>query len=276
MPRPLDISNEQVLPYYETSELKVRDLLRSLQKDLHDPDAKFLCMFLVDDFCGSGRTVLREVATAPLVGYLEPPIVDPRWHSKLRFDEESMELEMYYEGELALADPIRRAIESMGSSALYATAAASLDEVIRSRATRLKGALAKIDHSRLGEALDERASIYFCPLLTTQHAVDRLEALIPRLRGAFSRMSVMPSALLDSSRTITSTVTPMGELCEKYYNNEFGDQHTGSVKYGFDSCGLPLVLHHNTPNNSIYILWMRKGRFNPLFVRYERHGREGA
>ena len=37
--------------------------------------------------------------------------------------------------------------------------------------------------------------------------------------------------------------------------------------------GLPLILHHNTPNNSLYFLWARKWG-DPLFVRYERHGRE--
>ncbi|KJU86502.1 hypothetical protein MBAV_001303 [Candidatus Magnetobacterium bavaricum] len=55
------------------------------------------------------------------------------------------------------------------------------------------------------------------------------------------------------------------------------DKHTGSVKYGYKDCGLPLVLHHNTPNNSIYPLWNRRAMddtsisFTPLFIRYERH-----
>lgn len=54
---------------------------------------KFACMFLVDDFCGSGRTVLREVAEAPLGDVSPLPTISPMWNGKLRMDETSMALE---------------------------------------------------------------------------------------------------------------------------------------------------------------------------------------
>ena len=47
--------------------------------------------------------------------------------------------------------------------------------------------------------------------------------------------------------------------------------------YGYGYCALPLVLEHNTPNNSIPMLWSETGsqsnpRMRPLFHRRDRHG----
>jgi hypothetical protein len=70
--------------------------------------------------------------------------------------------------------------------------------------------------------------------------------------------------------------TPLDALLDAYYNREFEDRHSAvggkSVKYGFADCGLPLVLSHNTPNNSLYILWVEKEGFRGLFPRRSRHG----
>lgn len=43
---------------------------------------------------------------------------------------------------------------------------------------------------------------------------------------------------------------------------------------GFDECALPLVLSHNTPNNSLPILWQdsdNNNQFKGLFPRISRH-----
>jgi hypothetical protein len=70
---------------------------------------------------------------------------------------------------------------------------------------------------------------------------------------------------------------PFNTLIEKYYDASVFDIHmqkgkTKDAKYGYADCGLPVVLHHNTPNNSISILWfyehcMPRG----LFPRVQRH-----
>jgi len=71
------------------------------------------------------------------------------------------------------------------------------------------------------------------------------------------------------------------KLIEKYYGDAVHkvvfDVHmrkgnTSDAKYGYADCGLPIVLHHNTPNNSLAILWYyencpRRG----LFPRVQRH-----
>lgn len=63
----------------------------------------------------------------------------------------------------------------------------------------------------------------------------------------------------------------------KYYDPSVEDKHTkvggGNVKKGFASCQLPLVLSHNTPNNSVFLLWADPQLFKVrgLFPRISRH-----
>lgn len=45
----------------------------------------------------------------------------------------------------------------------------------------------------------------------------------------------------------------------------------GSVRYGFNQNGLTLVLAHNTPNNSIALLWSETPKVRALFERVSRH-----
>lgn len=66
---------------------------------------------------------------------------------------------------------------------------------------------------------------------------------------------------------------------EKYYDASVEDEHTdkgnSDLKFGFSAGGLPLVLHHNTPNNSIFLLWAEGSEtVKPLFPRVSRHRRE--
>lgn len=66
---------------------------------------------------------------------------------------------------------------------------------------------------------------------------------------------------------------------EKYYDASVEDEHTkkgnSGLRFGFADGGLPLVLHHNTPNNSIFLLWVEGSEtVRPLFPRVSRHRRE--
>lgn len=69
------------------------------------------------------------------------------------------------------------------------------------------------------------------------------------------------------------------ELTESYYDPSVEDEHTRKggtdVKRGFARCSLPLVLSHNTPNNSIFLLWAEeKFKVQGLFPRVSRHRSE--
>lgn len=64
---------------------------------------------------------------------------------------------------------------------------------------------------------------------------------------------------------------------QKYVDLKFKDEHFavgGSLvlQRGFANCSLPVVLSHNTPNNSVYILWgPDNSEFIGLFPRVSRH-----
>ncbi len=65
----------------------------------------------------------------------------------------------------------------------------------------------------------------------------------------------------------------------QYYRERSLDEHeakggTDTVKRGFAACALPLVLAHNCPNNSIYLLWadpLERNSARGLFPRIVRH-----
>lgn len=70
------------------------------------------------------------------------------------------------------------------------------------------------------------------------------------------------------------------ELCERYYDGVFTDDHKGRAPLGYAGGALPVVLSHNTPNNSVCLLWAdstgEPGSLDrrALFPRYERHHRD--
>lgn len=71
------------------------------------------------------------------------------------------------------------------------------------------------------------------------------------------------------------------ELIERYYDpaieSESLKRGRTDAKYGFASGRLPLVMEHNTPNNSVALLWAETGgsegrpAMRPLFRRRHRH-----
>ena len=71
---------------------------------------------------------------------------------------------------------------------------------------------------------------------------------------------------------------PLIDLAMKYYDPLAKSKHPewgGDVPFGYKNGGLPLVIHHNTPNNSIFILWAEDSDIVlPLFPRVSRHRRE--
>lgn len=68
---------------------------------------------------------------------------------------------------------------------------------------------------------------------------------------------------------------PVNDLLARYYTSEIEDEHSRKGKtdlmFGFAGCGLPVVLSHNTPNNSLFLLWAQRGSLRALFPRVSRH-----
>jgi len=71
------------------------------------------------------------------------------------------------------------------------------------------------------------------------------------------------------------------QLLDDYYDDRLEDESTETggtdVKHGYAECALPLVLFHNCPNNSVYLLWGEtdksgsKPGLKALFPRIARH-----
>ena len=102
----------------------------------------------------------------------------------------------------------------------------------------------------------------------------------------FGSINVTQGTLLPASLKLTAgRDDAVIALCEKYYNHDLylrliehaGEAEQTDLKMGYADCALPLILEHNTPNNSIPLLWAETTGENghamrPLFRRRDRHG----
>lgn len=79
----------------------------------------------------------------------------------------------------------------------------------------------------------------------------------------------------ESARIIRGAIPDFDLLIDSHYDeeNETSSTRLGGtdLKYGFAGGGLPLILSHNTPNNSIGLLWAEGPNMRPLFPRVTRH-----
>jgi hypothetical protein len=67
----------------------------------------------------------------------------------------------------------------------------------------------------------------------------------------------------------------LDDLLRDHYDDDNETESTRlggtDLRYGFAGCGLPLVLSHNTPNNSIGLVWADGSKMRSLFPRVTRH-----
>jgi hypothetical protein len=114
--------------------------------------------------------------------------------------------------------------------------------------------------------------------MATEQAMDHLrEALTNPTQGVarcYVRTVQLIPAKIKLSRGGPEEFT---QLIEKYYDPAIFDVHmqkgkTKDGKYGYADCGLPVVLQHNTPNNSVAILWFYEHcNVRGIFPRVQRH-----
>lgn len=84
--------------------------------------------------------------------------------------------------------------------------------------------------------------------------------------------------LEEKAEVVEGTDSDFLKLAEVYYDPKAETRSTRvggtDVKRGFNACSLPLVVYHNTPNNSLFLLWAdpEKYKWRGLFPRVERHG----
>ena len=153
---------------------------------------------------------------------------------------------------------------------------------------------------RDGDLLDGKVGSFLNCLLDQKHSMATL-ARLPDLDVlvvlymatdyaiGYLRKQLEPICEVSGIRAVVSVVYPLGDhvrivkgqnpqfdaLLDAYYDDDNETESTRlggtDLKYGFAGCGLPLVLSHNTPNNSIGLLWAEGRKMRPLFPRITRH-----
>lgn len=217
------ISNEQIVTAPRIIRPKWDDLLKDLRADLSDDKATFAFIFLVDDFVGSGTTLLRQV--------------NENWTGKMvRFWED---------------------LEEAG-----------------------------VINSHLATDWEICVHHYIASHLATEAVRDRQKLAIEARKkagaGWFDRVQFSYGMILPADFPINEDrCKEFLRLVEKYYDDSIETKHVklggDDARLGFGHCALPLVLEHNTPNNSVALLWAEtdggdsKHAMRPLFRRRQRH-----
>ena len=211
-----EISNEQVVASSEITQKKWGDLVEELRTRLKkegcpDAGAVFERLCLIDDFTGSGATLIR-------------------------FDSESKKW----------GGKVLKFCESIGS---YTPSHIAQDAIVH------------LHHYLASERAESNVHA----------ALEEFTKTKPTYRFDLSFSSVLRNEFAISDHD----GSPLAELVKRHYDPTCETTHLGKdIWLGYRQCGLPLVLDHNTPNNSIALLWASSkdsSKMRPLFPRKQRH-----
>lgn len=126
-----------------------------------------------------------------------------------------------------------------------------------------------------------KTRLFIVLYVATEQALDNIRAGSKALKDAYGiESTVLAVQRIARDLSLQSTDSdPMIDVIKGYYDATVEDEHTrkgnSDLRFGFAAGGLPLVLHHNTPNNSIFLLWVEgSDTVRPLFPRVSRHRRE--
>lgn len=147
---------------------------------------------------------------------------------------------------------------------------------------KFKGKLQKI-YGRLkqGDLVDtSNYEVYLLLLVATRQAIEHIEYWSEQFASTngFKPLQLRVLSIIESNHKISNSHSYTSLLNnDVYYDDRAHDKHTiiggtTDVKMGFAGCALPVVLSHNTPNNSAYVLWGPElYNFVGLFPRVTRH-----
>jgi hypothetical protein len=115
--------------------------------------------------------------------------------------------------------------------------------------------------------------------MATEQALKHLQEYSCLLWGGVNVLWTIEvvQSLPSSIRLTAENCGDLAQVIEQYYDHVIHDANmekggTKDSKYGFAACGLPLVLHHNSPNNSIALVWSPEDKeIRGLFPRILRH-----
>lgn len=144
----------------------------------------------------------------------------------------------------------------------------------------------KANAKRIGESLSTDCVIHVHHHLASEQARRQIEADIagfaadnPKFRYTTSFSYVLPPDIVIGDGYPDPELVALLRRC---YDPGIEDEHTRrDIWFGYKQCGLPLVLEHNTPNNSVALLWAESKtgatphQMKPLFARRKRHSSNG-
>jgi len=149
---------------------------------------------------------------------------------------------------------------------------------------RYKGKIKKIyDRLHRGDLIDtSHYEVFLLLYVATQKAIDHIEYWAERFTSENGYKPLQVRVICPIEYQVAVTHSPDPELSaifrnDKYYDERASDKHiavggTTDARLGFACCALPVVLAHNTPNNSVYVLWGPETyKFAGLFPRVSRH-----
>lgn len=282
------LNHEQVLLTYLVENEKLREMKKELIGDLKSKnskiknnDCKFDFVFLLDDFSGSSDTLLRK-ETNIKIGKLPQELKLPNnieWGGKLWY--KPGEKELIFKGEMEQVDYEK--LKSLSPDKDYQNKIEQLFEDTKkcnknNRKGKLGKILRKIRQLQENECLvSKEAKVIIILYVATQFAKETLEQRIVLYKeNWWPKITVQVIQKIDNGYSVSeSSDTNLQNLLESYYDESIMDKHLlkggKDVIHGYNGCSLPLVIYHNTPNNSICLLWAKTRKITPLFQRVTRH-----
>ena len=234
------LSQEQVVPMMNVDLDKWEGLGKDLKEELKDDAARFDDVYLIDDFTASGTTFIRFPGGGAAKGKLA------------KFEKIVQDAQQHLKDKFPLAAGYTLHIHH------YISTAQARDAL----------------EGRIEEAAEKLIGKSYGDAFITE--------------GLRLPMDLRLSSMDPATGLMTPTKpedAPYLGLCDTYYDHELFmrlEKHCKEagqtdMKYGYANCALPLILEHNTPNNSVPILWAetegKLGRaMSPLFLRRDRHG----
>jgi hypothetical protein len=132
----------------------------------------------------------------------------------------------------------------------------------------------ELDRLRTEGAVPADVQVSVLLYIASDQAITHVRNCLAEAGMEWQLLVVQP---LESRFRVDATDPGMVELCRDYYDPVVTDEHKGEATLGFRDAALPLVLSHNTPNDSVCLLWADtterpdSRRLRALFPRYERH-----
>ncbi len=137
----------------------------------------------------------------------------------------------------------------------------------------------------------EQYNLHIHHYVSTQQANEALEERVADAdqnwpERSFASYRITQGLLLPADLKMRDdTDETMLSVCDRYYDDHLyqrlkehcDEAGQTDMKRGYADCALPVILEHNTPNNSVSILWAETSgkpghKMNPLFRRRDRHG----